>query len=141
MNHKHADKGDASTDYAANRKTVLLVDDDTKLLRGLVRSLASEYDILTAVSAAEAGVMLARNDVDLIISDNLMTGVLGTDFLTSVRKTYPHIKLLMLSGYMPPAAARRVMEELGVERVLSKPCDGDEVAAAIRSSLGDTVPA
>ena len=131
MNDKNAHVANAN-----NRKTVLLVDDDAKLLRGLVRSFAGEdYETLTAVSAAEADVLLARNNVDLVVSDNLMAGVLGTDFLTNVRQRYPRIKLLMLSGYMPPAAVRRVTDDVGVERVLLKPCHASEVAAAIRELL------
>lgn len=118
-------------------KTVLLVDDDGKLLRGLERSFADEdYQLITAVSAAEAKACLAKFSVDLILSDNLMPGVLGTQFLAEVRQEYPHVKLLMLSGYMPAAAAQRAMAEIGVLQVLNKPCKASEVAAAIRQALG-----
>lgn len=117
-------------------KTVLLVDDDGKLLRGLERGFADEdYELLTAISAAEAKVFLARQSVDLIVSDNLMPGILGTDFLAIVRKEYPHIKLMMLSGYMPAAAAQRALDEIGVFRVLNKPCKASDVALAIREAL------
>lgn len=133
-----AESGLRSSEFVADkkRKTVLLVDDDGKLLRGLVRSFADEdYELLTAISAAEAQVVLARHPVHLILSDNLMAGVFGVDFLADVRKEYPNIKLMMLSGYMSAAAAQRAIDDIGVLRVLNKPCQASDVAAAIRDAL------
>ena len=117
-------------------KTVLLVDDDGRLLRGLQRSFVDEdYELLTAVSAAEAKVLLASQQVDLILSDNLMPGALGTEFLAEVRKEHPQIKLMMLSGYVPDIVAQRAMDDIGVLQVLNKPCKASDVAAAIRDAL------
>lgn len=115
--------------------TILLVDDDAKLLRGLQRGLDDRYRILSAVSPSEAKVIVAHERIELIISDNLMTGMLGTDFLREVHSEYPDIKLLMLSGYMPDAASRRVISECGVFQVLSKPCSAEDVANAIELAL------
>jgi len=130
----HAD-GDAEQPSLA---TVLLVDDDANLLRGLTRNLDGEFRLLTAVSPVEAEAIIAQESVDLILSDNLMAGSLGTEFLAKVRSKYPRIKLLMLSGYMPPAAAQRVIRESGVLQVLTKPCGASEVADAIRNALAET---
>ena len=128
---------DSATDK--RRRTVLLVDDDAKLLRGLERSFSEEdYDLLTAVSAAEANVLLSKHHVDLVLSDNLMPGVLGTDFLANVRKQYPDIKLMILSGYIPEAAANRALDEIGVLRVLNKPARASVVASAIRLALSES---
>lgn len=115
--------------------TVLLVDDDAKLLRGLERHLGSEFQVMTAVSPAEANAVLARNKIDVVLSDNLMAGTLGADFLKGVSSEHPEIKLLMLSGYMPQALAARVVSEYGVHKVLSKPCASADVAEAIREAL------
>jgi DNA-binding NarL/FixJ family response regulator len=65
-----------------------------------------------------------------------MTGALGTEFLKEVHLSHPHIKLLMLSGYMPENAADRVVAQYGVEQVLTKPCPSEVVVAAIREALG-----
>ncbi len=115
---------------------LLLVDDDAALTRGLKRYLSEDFNVLTAIGPAEANVIVSKVDIDLIVSDNLMTGVLGTEFLESIHETYPHIKLLMLSGYMPQAAAERVVAESGVDQVLTKPCPSEVVVSAIRKSLG-----
>lgn len=116
--------------------TVLLVDDDSRLLRGLERSFDNEaFNVLTAISPAEAHVILAKERVDLVLSDNLMTGALGTEFLEQVRTQYPNIKLMMLSGYIPATAAKRVISHTGVIAVLTKPCKAADVANAIRRAF------
>ena len=115
--------------------TVLLVDDDAKLLRALERHLESDYRVLTAISPGEAYVFLSREEVDLVLSDNLMSGELGTDFLKNIGEKHPDIKLLMLSGYLPAAVAKRVVDEYGVHQVLTKPCAITDVELAIQSAL------
>ncbi|MDV6030906.1 MAG: response regulator [Phycisphaera sp. RhM] len=121
---------------ATRRKTVLVVDDDTKLLRALQRSLADEdYQLFVAVSAAEAKAFLNTTPVDLVISDNLMHGELGTEFLAAVSRKYPDIELMMLSGYLPTDAAKKALDDIGIARILSKPCQSSELGLAIREAL------
>ncbi len=120
------------------RRSVLLVDDDSNLLRGLRRMLVDEdCELLTASSPAEARAILAVHHIDLVVSDNLMPGELGTEFVTDVRSQFPTMQLMILSGYMPKAAAHRMVEEVGVFRVLNKPCKSNEIAAAIREALAE----
>ena len=116
-------------------KTILLVDDDSKLLRALKRHLTEDYRVLTAISPGEASVFLMREEVDLILSDNLMSGELGADFLESIGEKYPHIKLLMLSGYLPDTVAERIVKSGAVHKVLTKPCAITDVEFAINDAL------
>ena len=116
-------------------KTVLLVDDDPNILRGLTRHLEGDYRVLNAISPAEAYAIVGVEKVDVILSDNLMSGVLGTEFLKDIAVKYPQIKLLMLSGYMPEIVGRRIIDNHGICQVLTKPCKTSEVAAAIRDAL------
>ena len=128
-----ANEGTDKTQQKLN--TILLVDDDAKLLRALKRHLDDDYRVLTAISPGEAAVFLDREEIDLILCDNLMSGQLGTEFLESAGKKHPNIKLLMLSGYLPKAVAERVVNSCGVHKVLNKPCAIDEVELAIREAL------
>ena len=127
---------DSISEEQCELKTVLLVDDDAKLLRGLERHLADDYRILTAISPSEASVIAGREHVDLILSDNLMAGELGTEFLKKMGEKYPNIKLLMLSGYLPNEVAYRIVNDYGVTEVLTKPCEMTEVTTAIQNALG-----
>lgn len=117
-------------------KTILLVDDDERLLRGLNRVLTDQnFKVLTAISPSEAHAVMARHSVDLVVSDNLMAGTLGTDFLAAVHETHPTIPLIMLSGYLPETVAARIMRDSGVAMVLRKPCEAADVARAIQETL------
>ena len=134
MNHKNLPHSTTQTEL----KTVLLVDDDANVLRGLKRHLEGDYRVLTAISPAEAYVIVGVENIDLILSDNLMSGVLGTEFLKDISVKHPQIKLLMLSGYMPEIVGRRIMDDHGICQVLTKPCKTTEVAAAIGDALQDS---
>lgn len=119
--------------------TVLLVDDDSRLLRGLERHLNEEdFQVLTAVSPAEAYVVLSQDNVDLVVSDNMMTGILGTEFLKTVHTEHPQIKLMLLSGYVSDGTAELMISGHGIAKVLIKPCDARTVANAIREVLSDS---
>ena len=131
----------AGTRPSTETKTILLVDDDAKLLRGLQRSFADEdFEILTALCPAEARVILEQHPVDLVISDNVMTGTLGTDFLVELRQKYPDLALMMLSGFVPRAATKSLLTEIGVFRILNKPCDSSVVAEAISDAFAAPNP-
>ena len=116
--------------------TVLLVDDDAKLLNGLQRSLSGErYQILTAVSAAEAAAMLKSFPVDVIVSDEQMPGMSGTELLTQVRRDYPDVIRMILTGNATVPVLLRAIKDGSVHQFLTKPCDAIELASAIRSAL------
>ena len=120
-------------------RTVLIVDDDPALLRGLGRSLADEdFTIVTAVSAAEAAAVLRRNTVDVVVCDQRMPGLTGIDFLADVRRKYPHLTTMLLSGYVSGLpVAMQAARQVGIHTVLSKPCSAAELARAIRQLILD----
>jgi CheY-like chemotaxis protein len=84
----------------ADRKSVILCVDDERnplTLRKLVLERVG-YEVLTAMSAEEAMGLLASKHVDLVISDYLMPGVVGTELAKQVKATYPNVPFVLLSG-------------------------------------------
>ncbi len=84
----------------ADRKSVILCVDDERnplTLRRLVLERVG-YAVLTATSAEEAMKLLAVNHVDLVVSDYLMPGVVGTELAKLVKTAYPAIPFVLLSG-------------------------------------------
>jgi CheY-like chemotaxis protein len=84
----------------ADRKSVILCVDDEKnplTLRKLVLERAG-YQVLTASSAEEAMRLLAVNHVDVVVSDYLMPGVVGTELAKQIKKSHPQIPFVLLSG-------------------------------------------
>lgn len=116
--------------------TVLLVDDEPNVLEGLTRVLRKEpYEILTANSAEEAAGLLEDNQVDLIVCDEEMPGMSGTEFLARVTRDYPDVVGIMLTGHPTLPAALRAINEGKVYQFFTKPCSEIDLAITIRRAL------
>lgn len=118
------------------QRTVLLVDDDADLLAGLRRALRTEpYRLLTADSAATALVELAHQSIDVVLSDEGMPGMRGTEFLARVQREYPDVVRMILTGQRNLDVAMRAINEGQVYRFFMKPCNSVELAHAIRQGI------
>ncbi|KAG1252923.1 hypothetical protein G6F68_011565 [Rhizopus microsporus] len=81
-------------------RTLLLLDDEENVLRSLVRLFRRDgYRILAAGNVRDAFDLLAINDVQVILSDQRMSDMSGTEFLGRVKMLYPDTIRLVLSGY------------------------------------------
>jgi len=116
--------------------TILAVDDQQPLLDLLREALQREsYQVFCAASAEEALTILSRQQIDLIISDEKMPGMSGTELLTIVRKKYPEIIRIILTGHANLNSALRAINEGEVYRFFTKPCNLVELTVAIRQAL------
>jgi len=116
--------------------SVLLVDDEPNVLDALTRVLRKEsYGILTAASAEQAVLLLRNHDVDLIVSDEEMPGMSGTEFLARVAKQSPDTVRIVLTGHPTLPAALRAINEGKVYQFLTKPCNEIDLAITIRRAL------
>jgi len=117
-------------------ETVLFVDDEAALLAGLRDALRKEpYEMLTATSAAEALEILERRPVDVVVSDEQMPGMGGSQFLSVVRRRYPKTIRIILSGQASMQAVIRAINEGEIYRFLTKPCSPIQLAQTIRDAL------
>ena len=118
------------------RPKILLIDDDPYVTAGLQRTLRKEpYDILTAHSADEALQFLSRDRVDVIVSDEKMPGMSGSELLAQVHLDYPDTVRILLTGQASMEAALRAINEAEVYRFLLKPCDEAALARTIELGL------
>ena len=119
-----------------NTKSVLCVDDETNILRSLQRLLRREdYRVLTAEGGAEALDLLAREDVQVVVSDQQMPGMPGTELLTHVRELYPDIVRVILSGQADVRMIAEAVERGDVYRFMSKPWNDEELKTSMRRFL------
>ncbi len=117
-------------------RTVLLVDDEPNVLAGLTRVLHKEaYTILTANTAEEAARVLETRHVDLIVSDESMPGMSGTEFLARVAAEHPNIVRIVLTGHPTLSTALRALNEGKVYHFFTKPCNEIDLAITIRHAL------
>lgn len=116
--------------------TVLCVDDEQNILSSLKRLLRKEsYRLLTAASGPEGLEILANNDIDMVISDQRMPGMSGTDFLKQVKALYPEIIRIILTGYTEVDSITEAINEGSIYKFFLKPWNDHDLTLEIRQAL------
>ena len=115
---------------------VLLVDDETHVLMSLKRSLHGEpLEIVTATSAESALGIMKEHEIKVVVSDEQVAGMQGSDFLRKVREKYPQTQRIALAGDVSPKVVMKAVNEGGVYRFFTKPWDTAQIILAIRSAI------
>ena len=118
------------------KHTILIVDDEEMILKSIVRVLRNEnYQILTAQSGEKGLTVLKEDDVHLVISDQKMPGMSGLDFLKRVKRDYPQILTIMLTGQSELEIAMDAINEAGVYKFILKPWNDNDLKVTIRRAL------
>jgi thioredoxin reductase (NADPH) len=121
----------------SERPTILCVDDEPTVLGAVTRDLRKEfaehYRIVRAGSGAEALDLLSElrrrgDQVALMISDQRMPVMEGTELLTRAREIYPEARRALLTAYSDTQAAIAAINEAGLDYYLLKPWDPPEEA-------------
>ena len=116
--------------------TLLLVDDEVNVLKSLMRLLhAHNYRLLMAASGTEALALMAREPVDLVISDMRMPVMDGAEFLKQVRVGHPETARILLTGYASRQATESAIHEGEIYRCLDKPWNDDDLLSVVRQAL------
>jgi thioredoxin reductase (NADPH) len=127
--------GAAANGTSARRPAIIAVDDEPPVLaavaRDLRRGFGDRFRILRAGSGAEALEILresrARGDqVALLIADQRMPAMPGTDYLLEARKLVPDAKRVLLTAYADTEAAIAAINEVALDYYLLKPWDPPE---------------
>ncbi|AQT47358.1 hybrid sensor histidine kinase/response regulator [Bartonella choladocola] len=119
--------------------TVLLVEDEAAVRMGGVRALQSRgYTVLEAENGLEALDIIAEHNgaVDLVVSDVVMPEMDGPTLLGEMRKRYPEIKFVFVSGYAKDAFAKNLPSD-AVFGFLSKPFTLKQLAMKVKEMLSD----
>ncbi|ODS00295.1 hybrid sensor histidine kinase/response regulator [Methyloceanibacter superfactus] len=119
------------------RGTVLLVEDEDAVRSFAARALGQRgYQVLEASTGAEALEVFEGHDgeVDLVVSDVVMPEMDGPTLMKELRRDYPEIKIIFMSGYAEDAF-RRNLDEKEDFMFLQKPFDLKQLAAAVKSAL------
>ena len=115
--------------------TLLLVDDEPRILSALRRTLRRErYRILAATAPAEALRLLGAEPVDAILSDHKMPGMSGLELLAAAASRRPAAARLLITGW-PDAIPSERLAALGIRALIPKPWDDAELKRALRQVL------
>ena len=125
-----------SHNTAATQQTLLLVDDEENILHSLKRLLRKEpYQVLSCSSAAEALELLALHQVQVIISDQRMPEMNGTEFLSRVKEMYPDTVRIVLSGYTDLRSVTEAINRGAIYKFMTKPWQDDELKTEIAAAF------
>lgn len=124
-----------------DERTLLIVDDEQGIRAALTRMLRRDgYRILHASSGQEGLDLLALNHVQVIISDQRMPGMTGTEFLSTVSQFYPNTVRIILSGYTDLSVVTDAVNRGSVFKFLTKPWDDDQLREQVRDAFRRYVP-
>jgi CheY-like chemotaxis protein len=110
---------------------ILAVDDDPLILMNTVAMLQDlGHTVIEATSAAEALELLDAQKVDLVVTDQAMPRMTGTDLVNAARAKFPALRFVLATGYaeLPSGAATNLTR-------LSKPFDQNDLEAAIARAM------
>ena len=123
-------------DSATAQQTLLIVDDDAFMLDVLTDFLSQDgYRILTAQTAAEGFDILARNKVHVILCDQCMPTMSGTEFMERVKNLCPDTFRIMLSAYSDLAPIMAAINHGAIDRFYTKPWKGAVLRENIREGF------
>jgi len=132
-----------------SKSAILCVDDEaiilTTLKEQLRRRFGERYLYETASNADDAWEVIGelRNDgidILIIVSDWLMPGVRGDEFLMEVHRRHPKICTVLLTGQADEASIERARREANLHGCLHKPWSESELAQLVESALQRVVP-
>lgn len=132
-----------------NKGVFLCVDDELIVLVALKDQLRKVYGhehIIEAAQSAQEGLEILDELVGdgfmplVIISDWLMPGMKGDEFLIEAHKRFPKVIKVMLSGQADADAVARVREAANLHEFLSKPWDAEDLIRTVDAGLKSIAP-
>ena len=114
---------------------ILAVDDEPDMVETLEQILSgADYEVHVATESLKAFDMVAKERPDLIITDLVMPELDGINFLERVKAHYPHIPVILLTGYATVDTAVEAMKK-GASDYLSKPFHAEELLLRVEKCL------
>ena len=124
---------------SSSRETpvIAIVDDEEMVLTSL-RSfllLETDYEVETFSSPQTALAELREKPVELVISDYLMPGMNGIEFLLEVKRLHPFATRILLTGYADKENAIKAINEVGLYQYVEKPWNNADLKITIQNGL------
>jgi diguanylate cyclase (GGDEF)-like protein len=117
-----------------NLPRILLVDDEPENLRALERTLRVRFDCVACTTPAEALDKVRRESFAVIISDQRMPGMVGTELLAQVASIKPLITRVILTAYTETREILDAINRAEIYRYVTKPWDNNELVSIIQQA-------
>lgn len=113
---------------------ILLVDDEVENLRALERTLRGKFELMSCETPREALEAIQREDFAVIVSDQRMPGMLGTDLLAKVATTKPLITRIILTAHTDTKEILDAINRAEIYRYITKPWDNAELVVTLQQA-------
>ena len=124
------------TNRAREQVDILVVDDEPFVLSAIRRALRKTHWTIHTAESGEAGLsILEKEPVKVVIADHCMPEMDGVSFLSTVRKRWPDVQRVMLTGQATVDVIERAINDSEVFRFLNKPWNDSQLVATIRTCL------
>jgi len=114
------------------KRQILFVDDEKKILEALqrmLRGMRNDWEMRFAEGGAEALALLAKGSFDVVVTDMRMPKMDGADLLSEIKKCYPNIVRIILSGHSEKELVLKSVSP--AHQYLAKPCDAETLKHTI----------
>ena len=126
----------SESEETAGPYRLLLVDDEPNVLKALRRVFHNEnYQVETAATAEEGLDKFRKNTYHIVISDYMMPGMNGADFLKQVKNEWPDTVRIMLTGHADTQAVMGAIKEGAVYKFILKPWNDDDLRVTVAVAL------
>jgi signal transduction histidine kinase len=116
--------------------SVLFLDDEKNILNAITRMFIDEpYGVVIANSAQEALKILEKEKIKVVLSDQRMPDMSGTQFLHRVKSQYPDIVRIIFTAYADVNVAEQAINVSGVFRFINKPWNPTELKSAVVNAM------
>jgi putative nucleotidyltransferase with HDIG domain len=114
---------------------IMVVDDEPANLRLLERLFRRDYQVITASSGEEALRLLEQQEVALLITDQRMPGMTGTELLKRTAIFRPHVVRIILTGYTDVGALVEAINSGQVYKYVAKPWSNEDLQQTVSRAL------
>ncbi|CZF78850.1 Hydrogenase transcriptional regulatory protein hupR1 [Grimontia celer] len=114
---------------------VLVVDDEPMSLQAMRRILEEDFTVLTAENVADAERVLSEIPVQVVVSDQRMPDITGTEFLTKVRQQWPDVIRIIISAYTDPQDLIKGINEAGIYNFIPKPWQPEHLILTLQNAV------
>ena len=114
---------------------ILLVDDEAENLKALERTLRAHFDIALTTDPFEALDWAKEEEFAVVVSDQRMPGMLGTELLARIAERHPCTTRVILTGYTDSAEMLDAINRAEIWRYVTKPWDNREILATLTQAV------
>jgi DNA-binding NtrC family response regulator len=120
-----------------SKASVVIVDDEEMVVTSLraLLELETDHDVHGFTDPGEAAKFLESNTVDVCVSDYLMPGMNGIQFLTRAKQLQPEASRVLLTGHADKQSAIAAINQVALFQYVEKPWDNAQLLLVIRSGV------